>query len=87
MMMGKTDKGRDMAPYAKGSPVNSVGPTADFYIERADQIALACAKAMRAGDIHLANELYERGVNAVANHLWHRRLALCVGSDFTLMRS
>jgi hypothetical protein len=68
-----------------GSPVGSVGPTADFYLERAEQIARACATAMRTGDIQLANELYERGINAMMNHKWHAQLAKVVGIDFTKM--
>jgi hypothetical protein len=75
----------NVAPKCTGSPVGSVGPTADFYLERAEQIARACATAMRAGDLHLANELYERGINAVMNHRWHAKLAKVVGSDFSKM--
>jgi hypothetical protein len=76
---------KDVAPRCAGSPIQSVGPTADFYLERAEQVASACAAAMRAGDIMLANELYERGVNALMNHLWHAKLAKVVGRDFSVM--
>lgn len=68
-----------------GSPVGSVGPTADYYLERVEYYANACATAMRAGDIMLANELYERGINAMMNHKWHAGLAKVVGSDISIM--
>jgi hypothetical protein len=68
-----------------GSPVASVGPTADYYLERAKHYANTCAAAMRAGDIMLANELYERGINAMMNHRWHSGLAKIVGSDLSIM--
>ena len=75
----------DIAPRCTGSPVGSVGPTADFYKDRSEQLARACAAAMKAGDIHLANDLYDRGITAFANHLWHARLAQMIGTDLTLM--
>ena len=40
---------------------------------------------MRAGDIQLANELYDRGINAIMNHQWHAKLARVVGRDFSVM--
>ena len=68
-----------------GVPVLSLGPTAAFYFERADVLADACAQAMAEGRIHVATELYERGVNAMYNAVWHHNLAQCVGPDFTVI--
>lgn len=76
-----------LVPQCSGSPVESVGPTADYYFDRAKKLAEQCAEAMRTGDIIRANELYDRGVNAMANHMWHARLAKVVGRDFSIAQT
>ena len=77
--------GKELSVPAVGTTVLALGPTADHFFDRSRVLAIACSYAMAEGKIHVANELYERGVNAMHSAIWHERLAKCVGSDFTLM--
>jgi hypothetical protein len=66
--------------------VASYGPSADFYRAKTEEIAVKVAAAMQKGDLAAANELYQRGMFAESNYHWNRKLAQCVGPQFTQMR-
>jgi hypothetical protein len=83
----KMAKGKQIAPGDTVAPVASYGPSADFYKEKAAALASQTAHAMSRGDIVAANELYQRGVYAELSYNWYRKLAQCVGAEFTQRRT